>query len=184
MATYHRRMEEARMLCKEHSLSLTLHTGAEILYTRNTARLLAEGEIPTLAGSQVVLVEFSPDDSFDHIQQAAGELATAGFTMLLAHVERYEALRRTVRLQRLKEEYGVQVQMNARTVIAAKGLFYSRWVRKALDEGYVDCVASDAHHVDVRPCMMREAHQRLEALYGKDEADHMCGGFQRKLLGI
>ena len=53
-----------------------------------------------------------------------------------------------------------------------------------LEDGYIDCVATDAHNLTYRPCRMKQCHEMLAMKYGSDFADELCSGFQRRLLEI
>lgn len=181
---YARRMQEARCWIADQGLSLRLHTGCELLYTDASARLLKEGAYPALADSSNVLVEFTPDTDFKRMCDAVRQIGNAGFGLMFAHVERYQALRNLGNVRQLREEYGVYMQMNTNTVINKKGFFFDRWVRHMLDDGHVDCVATDAHNVTSRPCSMRLCYEMLKERYGREAALDMCGGFQRKLLNL
>ena len=184
MERYQRHLEEARGFISERDLNIRLYTGCEILYTEASARLVREGQIPTLAGSGTVLVEFSPDMSFRQLTNAATSFGTAGYEVIFAHVERYDALRNLKNVRALREDYGVYMQMNANTVTAKKGFFTERWVRHMLEEGYIDCIATDAHNLSHRPCSMRACYDMLCGRYGEQYAEELCGGFQRQLLDI
>lgn len=181
---YLRHVEKARMWCQEEGLPIRLHTGCEVLYTDASARLAREGHFPTLAGTWNLLVEFSPDAEYKRLCEAARQLGNAGFTVLYAHVERYQALHSLKRVQELREEYGVLMQMNTHTVTARKGFFADRWVRHMLENGYIDCVGTDAHNTSSRPCRMQQCHEALTAKYGQEYADELCGGFARRFLGL
>ena len=181
---YLEHMDEGQAYIAQTGLNLRLHTGCEILYTEATARLLQEGRIPTLAFSDAVLVEFTPDMTFRQLTEAATSIGMAGYNVLFAHVERYPALRNLGHVRQLREEYGVYMQMNANTVINRKGFFFDRWVRHMLDDGHIDCVATDAHNVTSRMCNMRLCYEMLKERYGREIALDMCGGFQRKLLKL
>ncbi|MBQ2954720.1 MAG: hypothetical protein IJE07_14410 [Clostridia bacterium] len=181
---YLRHLEKARAWIAEQGLPLRLYTGCEVLYTDASARLLKEGQFPSLADSWNVLVEFTPDTDFKRMCEAARLIGNAGFSVVFAHVERYPALRNLGHVRQLREEYGVYMQMNANTVINRKGFFFDRWVRHMLDDGHIDCVATDAHNVTSRMCNMRLCYEMLKERYGREIALDMCGGFQRKLLKL
>lgn len=184
MAEYLDHMAEAEAFIQQRGLDLRLHRGCEILYNESSARLVREGRIPPLAGSDVVLVEFTPDMTCRQMAEAAASFGMAGYGVIFAHVERYDALRSLKNVRTLREECGVYMQMNANTVISKKGFFTERWVRHMLGEGYIDCVATDAHNLSSRTCNMRLCYEMLEGRYGKELADELCGGFQRRLLEI
>ena len=147
---------QAQQWCSENQLPITLHTGCEILYTDASPHLLKEGHYPSLAETWTVLVEFSGDVPYSRMCEAARLFGNAGFTVIFAHVERFDPMRNFKHVRELREEYGVYMQMNANTVLMKKGFFADRWTRKMLDEGYIDCIATDAHNTTSRPCRMRE----------------------------
>lgn len=184
MEAYLSHLEEAKAYVQAQGLDMRIHTGCEVLYTESSARLLQEGYYPTLAGSDIVLVEFSPDMTFRQLADAASSFGMRGYGVLFAHVERYEALRNLKNVSKLRDEFGVHMQMNTNTVLMKKGFFTERWVRHMLEDGYIDCVATDAHNLSHRPCRMLKCHEALAAKYGEEFADELCGGFQRRLLGI
>lgn len=181
---YAAHLEEARAFIAVQGIEMRVHPGCEVLYTDASARLLREGAFPTLAGSDVVLVEFVPDTAFRQIAEAASSFGMAGYSVLFAHVERYDALRSIRNVRTLRDEYGVLMQMNANTVIGKKGFLTERWVKHMLGDGYIDCVATDAHNLSSRACRMRQCHEVLTEKYGEDMAEELCGGFQRRMLEI
>lgn len=181
---YYAHLEGARAYLAGQGIPLRVYPGCEVLYTDAAARLLKDGQYPTLAYSDAVLVEFSPDASFQEMTDAAKNFGIAGYQVLFAHIERYEALRKGKNIQILRDEYQVNMQMNANTVITKKGFFEDRWVRKTLENGYIDCVATDAHNLHSRRCKMQECYEVLANRYDIDTAEELCGGFQRRFLGI
>ena len=67
--TFQQRLEELRAACAKERMELRILLGAEILYTDMTCRLLAEGRVPTLAGTEYVLVEFMPGVRYDALNK-------------------------------------------------------------------------------------------------------------------
>ena len=181
---YIRHMEKAREWIAQEGIPMRLYNGCEILYTESSARLLKEGHLPSLADTYNALVEFTPETDFKRMCDAARSIGNAGFNVIFAHVERYQALRNVAHVKELRDEYDVYMQMNANTIVTKKGFFFDRWVRHMLDECFIDCVATDAHNVSSRPCSMRICYEMLKERYGRETAREMCGGFQRNLLGL
>ena len=184
MEKYLSHLDEARAFIAEQGIGMHLHPGCEVLYTDAAARLIQEDHYPSLADSSVVLVEFMPDVSMRELVAAATNFGMAGYDVLFAHVERYEVLRNLKYVRALREEMGVYMQMNASTVIGKRGFFTERWFRHMMEEGCIDCVATDSHNLTHRSCKMRQCHEVLTAKYGVELADELCGEFQRRLLGI
>lgn len=163
-------LDMARTWCVQQGIPVALHEGAEIFYTDDTLRMLAEGKIPTLAGTRYVLLEFSQKAPYDFLCGAARKLGSAGYVPVFAHIERYDCLRNPQRIVRLKDEYQSVMQMNARTVVKPYGLLQKWWRDKVLRDGLIDVIASDAHNTKSRPCRLQEAYAWVEQHHGKDEA--------------
>lgn len=165
------------------NIPVRLYTGTEILYTAETPRHLHAGRIPTLASTWNVLVEFRPDTPYETLRQGVLDVANAGFGVVLAHAERCMCLREGDQLARLREESMLKAQMNANTVLRARGLLGDRWVKRMLRENVIDLVASDAHNVSSRPCALGQAYTFLQKQFGAEMADRLCCGVPAALIG-
>ena len=174
--TYLQRLKSLQLWTKEHIPQLHLTQGAEIMWNDSIPRLLREGKLPSVNGYGYILIEYYPLTPWEEIVRSVKEIGSAGFFPLIAHVERYKALRKKGRLKELKERYGVFAQMNSSTVLASEkvGMFGDHWPKQMLDLGLIDVVASDAHNVDTRICRIKEAWLVLSQTYGEDAADHLC----------
>ena len=102
-----------------------------------------------MAGSRYVLTEFLPGTPYSAIERAVRELTHAQYTPILAHIERYQALREGERVEELAE-FGACMQMNYRPI---GGKWYSettRWCRAVLKEGLIDFLGTDMHNTGTR----------------------------------
>ena len=66
-----RRIQKAQSWCDEQRMQMEILPGCEIFYTPQTVCMLREGLIPTLAGSNYVLVEFLPGAPYSELIGAA-----------------------------------------------------------------------------------------------------------------
>lgn len=156
-AVFHARLQEANGYCLEQALPLKILPGAELFYTSYTCELLRQGQVPTLAGTDHVLVEFLPSVAAVTLEEAIRHLANAGYITIVAHVERYGAIIKAPDTMRhLKGRYGARFQMNAETVIGRQGFWLRRYLKHAVDTGLIDFIASDAHGVERRRPRMKE----------------------------
>jgi protein-tyrosine phosphatase len=173
---YLQRLEMLQTWVKENLPQLHLAPGAEIMWNDSVPRLLSEKKLPSLNGYNYILLEYYPLTPWDIIVRSAKELGSTGFFPVIAHVERYKALRKKGRLKELKERYGVYAQMNTTTVLNSDktGLFGDRWPKQMLDQKLIDIVASDAHNDSTRICKMKDAWLYLSKQYGDDVADLLC----------
>ena len=169
----------------QEGLALTLYSGCEILYTDAAARMAVQSEIPTLAGTSSVLVEFIPNVEWDLICHACRDMGNHGLNMVIAHVERYQCLHENMkRLHELHDSYGVYLQMNCNSVLKAHGFFGDRFAKYAVKERLIDVAASDSHNVSSRACNMLACHDMLVRDYGEDMAYRLTEEQPKKILGI
>ena len=175
---FDRALSEARALCEEERLNVEIFAGAEILYTHQTCRFLRDGRVPTLADTEYVLVEFSPDIPYARLCGALAELLQSGYLPIIAHVERYDCLlRRPSRLLKLRRELDIRCQVNCGTIIRRKGFFVRRFLKKIMDWNLLDAIATDAHHASPpRAANMREAWNILRREIGEVRADELTNG--------
>ncbi|MCE5343001.1 MAG: hypothetical protein LLF96_05340 [Eubacteriales bacterium] len=173
--TLYRRVEEAQDICSVAGYDLHIFPGAEMMYTYQAERYLAQQRVPTLAGSSKILMEFSLDIRFEEMITAVQSVLRSGYFPILAHIERYPCLMRGRNAERLKENYDVLYQVNGEFVLKGEGFFPKRAIKRLLLDGKIDFIASDAHDVDRRPCQLEEAYDKLVALVGERYADELTG---------
>lgn len=175
---YARALEEARAYCAEKELPMEIYAGAEILYTDQTCRFLQERRAPTMADTEYVLVEFSPDVRFERLYRALAELQGRGYLPIVAHTERYQCLtRHPSRIEELKREIDVYYQVNCATIIHQKSIQERHFIKKMLDWDMIDCIATDAHRATkVRVANMRDAWETLRDEFGSVYANELTDG--------
>jgi len=174
---YMRALEAARAFCRENALNMRVEPGAELLYSDHACRFLEEGKVPTLAGTDRVLVEFMPDVSFAGLERALAHLVSGGYRPVVAHAERYECLvRRPGRAQKIREALPVYYQINARTIVSGGTLWQRLFLNRMLDRGLIDAVATDAHNLSSRRVLMSQAYDVLCRRIGKKTADELTSG--------
>lgn len=172
-ARFRERLMQARAYAQREGLNVQVLPGAEVRYSGALMQMLERGEIPPLGDSWHVLVEFHPYERYEAICGAAVHMANVGYSMVLAHAERYRCLRWGRRLRRLREEYHVLVQMNADTLVSRRGGLFGRWLDHCMREGLVDLVASDAHDLEQRPCALGSCAAYIEKTWGRETAERV-----------
>lgn len=168
------RLKEARAYCAEKGYPISLYAGAEILYNPLLGANLQNRMLPHLGDTEWILVEFSPDADYAEILEGVAQLNRAGYSVVIAHIDRCSCLFYSNRVKELKENHNVLLQMNTSAVIHGRGFFRNfqiwRWIRK----GWVDCIASDAHNCTGRPFCMVKAYSILCRKVGRERADQLC----------
>ena len=170
---------EAEAFIRREGLDLKLYTGAEVLYMDNTPRMLREGRVMTLAGTKQVLVEFSPTDTRERICDALQKVAGCGYIPVIAHMERYPAIRTTDQVREMKNRFRAMVQINARSLTRKAPLLRRGFFNGIFREGLVDYVATDAHAAEGRGTCMTAGMKELREKYGDDTANRILENADR-----
>lgn len=174
-AAYRSRLDEAQSYCRSRGYAMTLHSGAEIMYTPALQDYIIDHRLPTLEDSDYVLMEFVPDIALEELEAALEPMERYGYVPVLAHIERYACLFRGNSVGRLRERYNVRCQVNANTLLSKRGFFQSRRIQSWFQNEQIDFVASDAHDVRIRPFLMKEAYEVLRRNFGQNYAKHLTG---------
>lgn len=171
--THH--LAEARQYCRQKGYPMALYAGAEIMYTPAIERCAAERRLPTLAGSDHILMEFVPDISYAELEAAVERMERAGYTTIIAHVERYDCFFHRNNARKLKEAHDICYQLNSNSLIQGRGLIRDRFIRGWLRDELIDFVASDAHDCKRRPPRMHAAYAVLSRQFDQAYVDRLFG---------
>ncbi len=175
MDAYARHFDEACAYCRERRYAMTLYTGAEIMYTPALRDYVVDHWLPTLAGSNHVLMEFTPDITVREMESAFDWMERYGYITVLAHMERYACLFHRKAAAEVKKHHDVRYQVNTNTILRKQGFVKGRYIHGWFQEGLVDFVASDAHGVKTRPYQMKSAYMELRRRYGQAYAERLTG---------
>lgn len=130
--SYTERLAEAQDFCKSENLDLQVLRGAEIAWTYQTPMALRQGRVPTIGGTDYVLIELWRDISWQAATDAANQLTRAGYCPVLAHPERYLAfLWSPKKALRFRHETGTLLQVNANTILHPRNYWERRFTEYA-----------------------------------------------------
>ena len=131
-------------IAREH-IPLRLHFGAEILCTRETAELARQGRLPTMGSTSYVLCEFYFDTPWHHMEDILDAIVQSGYRPIIAHPERYDALREDRRRIQHWFRCGYVLQVNKGSLLGAFGSRIRSTALWMLETGFLHLIASDAH---------------------------------------
>jgi len=182
-ASYRLRLDELNTYCAERNYDLEILPGAEIYYTDAALRLLTEGEIPTLNNTSFVLLEASTRLKSEDFVRAIRDISNAGFTPVIAHIERYPNLWHKIKvIRQVRSGFDFRIQVDAEVFLDRLPFFEKRFVKALIKYDLIDYVASDAHDTTGRRVNMHRAYRVLCEEYGKKYARSLTGGNQEELL--
>jgi protein-tyrosine phosphatase len=122
-----------------------------------------------LAGGPVALVEWPGLQIPPSTTRVLGEFREAGIRPLIAHVERYRGFDADLSLPSQWREEGAWLQMNYGSLVGRYGSDVRHTAIRLLEEGWVDCMASDFHGRPHLRLYIEEARRVFEELDAMEE---------------
>lgn len=147
-------------------------------------RKMEQGELLPMGNGNYILTEFSHGYTEQQIFDYINMILQNGYKPLVAHVERYPALKDSPEQIRDLIAMGAKIQMNAGSVIGKEGMRQAAWCRRLLKERLVHVIASDAHDGDTRPPQLEKCADYLERKYGSDYTKQLMRFNPLKILGV
>ena len=171
-----------RKLAKEVNPKMQICLGMEIYYGEDVPELLKEGRVVSIRKSRYILVEFSPGDEFQYILNAVRKLQMSGHTVIIAHIERYNCLRKDISNVEYLREMGAYLQVNTGSITGSYGRSVKKFLREVLKAHLVQLVGTDAHGSERRTPKMQEAYKEVVKRCGEEDADQIFGQNAKKVL--
>ncbi|MDR2505467.1 MAG: hypothetical protein LBD16_05100 [Oscillospiraceae bacterium] len=167
-------LAQANELCKTMRIPIVLLPGCEIMYAEDiTERHLQEGRMPAIADTNLVMLEFMPDDKLGRIQAAAARVLGAGFRPILAHIDRYDAFIRSPKAVAELRGGGALTQVNYGAFTRSPGFTAGRYMKYLIKNNQIDFLATDCHDAKVRKVNRDEGIAAAQKKYGKDAAEKL-----------
>ena len=155
------------------NIAVRLHPGMEVYGTPDVPALLRAGKIRTLAGSRYLLIEFSPRETPAFMDELLHRLKAEGVVPVVAHPERYRALRDMPDVLFNWVSEGICLQVNKGSLNGRFGQAAQHMAHLILDNGLASAVASDAHDADYRTTGLSRVQEYLTLRYSRRTADRL-----------
>ena len=162
---YQRHLDAAQAYCQQQGYGLRLYPGAELLYNPMLRDAARENGLPTLAGTDWVLMEFLPQTSAKELENGLEEVAVCGYSILMAHVERYPYVTEDPTLLYRWVSSGALAQINASGLV--RGGHTAKWLHKLLDWNLVHLMCSDCHSATTRPPNLKDGMAQISSSTAK-----------------
>ena len=175
-----RRLEEQAQACIHPDIRI--YPGQEIYYEDGVMEKLDKGKLLTLAGSSYVLMEFAVHVSYSELYRSLQRLRLEGYYPVLAHAERYPALRKEENSLEELEEAGVLIQLNYGSLQGAWWQETARWCRKQIKAGRIHFLGTDMHDAVNRPPHTERTFAWMERYLDKERLEALCYGNAERLL--
>lgn len=163
-------LQQVRVRAAEKGISTKLYPGNEIYYCSSLTDKLEKQRICSMNDTALVLIEFSPYETFFNIRNAMEDILGFGCIPILAHAERYQCMVQNTEHVRELWKIGCRIQVNAGTVTGHYGLRAKHFVHRLIKEKLVDFIGTDAHGIRERKPEMQKC---AKVLYRKYESNYV-----------
>lgn len=176
------RLEQVREIVKKQFPGMNLYQGQEIYWCHDALDKIKDKELLTLQNSQYLLVEFSVGTELRKIMDGLNNLLLQGYSPILAHVERYEALVQDMQAVEELTEAGVYLQVNGGSLMGQLGGSRKRFIKKLLKADLVSFIASDAHDSKKRKPQLSKCADYVTKKFGKEMTERIFYENPKKVI--
>ena len=165
--------EQLQARVREEIPDLQLRLGCEIHVNMDVVEGIKSGRCLTMGGTEFVLLEFSEASEKKYILERCGTVMNKGYAPIIAHAERYAAIRKDMELLQKLVNMGVYIQMDADSIIGEDGFMLKRFCKKAMQRDLLHFVGSDAHDLKDRKVNIGKCADYIEKTMGTDYRDQI-----------
>lgn len=167
------RADIIRERLKRENIGINLLTGNECRLDERLLEDLLSGRCLTLAKSKYVLIEISPFLPPGIMMTMLSDILRNDLIPVVAHCERLVGAKEDIGRVRGLKEMGCLLQVNADTVLHNKRGWLRQWVFRAIDDGSVSFICSDAHGIAKRKPLLNKAYATVTKRLGYDAAERV-----------
>lgn len=138
--------QRLKKIIKKNKLPIKVYLGNEIMFNDSILELIKKKEILPLNDSKSLLIEFPMMNLPYNAKNVFDELISSGYTVILAHPERYYFVRNNISILNDFVSMGVHLQGNYASLFGKYGRTSKMILKKLLKRGMIDILASDTHH--------------------------------------
>ncbi len=173
------RLNELKSHLQSREIQIDILPGFEVRYFPGISR---SDDLPKLClnNSKVLLLELNTDPITEKTVEEIEELSYSGFTVILAHLERYVKGFGFKKIKPLIRSDSVLVQVNASSFLSGT---FQKSANMLLKENIIDLVADDMHSVDTRPPLLKQAYEAIELKTDK-ETSHILMDNAEKMFEL
>ncbi|MBQ7985538.1 MAG: hypothetical protein IJ250_07905 [Bacteroidales bacterium] len=145
-AEFESRLREVVYALQESGIEMELEVGAEQTIDEGFKEHFRNGELKHFGRNKYLLIEFPFNMLPMNIKDTVFDLQSAGYSLILAHPERYLYLREQKDMIDYLHDSNVLFQLN---ILSLTGFYdkatrnFARWLIK---KDYIDLVGTDLHH--------------------------------------
>ena len=131
---------------KNQNININLYIGNEIYIDDDLLDLLKNNKIESINKSKYLLIELPMLSFPNKSKNIFSELIYNGYTIILAHPERYLYVNKDIKILDDFKDMGVLFQGNYESLFGKYGINSKKTLKKLLKHKYISFLAGDIHH--------------------------------------
>lgn len=167
---------------KEENIDIELYLGNEIYVTNNMKELIEEEKVSTLSDTKYVLVELPLTQKIIDAEDMIENLTFEGYTVILAHPERYIYVQKDLKYLDKFIEMGVYLQGNYESLIGKYGKGAEKTLKKLLKDKKIDLMGTDTHKEKTTYTKMNKILKILKHYAKKEYYENITINCQENIL--
>lgn len=166
--------QQALEIIVQHHMDIQLYFGCELFTTPDTMNWIIEKKALTMNDTNIYLVELPwsihRDKSINETKILT-EITNLGYQIVIAHPERYDIVKENLDILKTWRDLGCSFQVNRTSLLNPNGWEYeTAW--KIVNSGYVDVIATDAHHyTGSRIMRLDDIYEVIKTKFNEDIAN-------------
>ena len=175
-------LDRFNKVLKDYNIDLEVIAGNEVYCTTDIIQIIENKEFFTINNSRYILLEFSHMGLPKNISDIIYEIKLRGYTVILAHIERYIEVQKkpNVVYDYIKE--GALIQINASSIMGKNGKGAKYVCDTLLDNNMVHVVGTDAHSSTRRRPLIKDVYNHVAHVYGINRANKIFNDNAKKII--
>lgn len=171
LALISKKRAELESELSKRGVELEILTGMEIYASYDLADKIREGSVLPMPDGKHYMIEFGFDTPGKECTDIIKSVLDIGVKPIIAHLERYECVQKSIRLAAEWNDMGCELQINTESVLGRTEPRICQCAGELLDRDLVFYVASDAHDPYFRTPFLRDTYNLLKEVRNREYAE-------------
>ncbi|MDF2065067.1 CpsB/CapC family capsule biosynthesis tyrosine phosphatase [Bacillus sp. Cr_A10] len=164
-------------------IPLKILLGQEIRFFNNMVDEIDNGLLTLANSGMYILIELPWNHFPTYIFDVLVQLQLKGYKPIIAHPERNIILRKDKQLLLELVNKGTLFQITAASLLGINGFSLKKYTHALIKRDLVHFIASDAHHYQSRPFLLKEAYQLVRKKYSIELESYFIDNAKHVVLG-
>lgn len=174
-------LHELKKIVQEEGINMGLYLGNEIYINREISKFLKDKILSALNDSKYLLIELPMSGTYEGYEDIFYNLQAEGYTIILAHPERYIATQKDFTILERLHNLGILYQCNLGSIVGQYGHKAEKTIKKLAKKDLIFSFGTDTHHFrDFSE--IDDAIHYLTKIYGKAKLDVLLTDNPLKIL--